>query len=87
MSRLCRLTHAEKVNCPRVLLCRVLHVTRSSCYAGCEGEAARGARQAADNALAQEITRRRRRQGDAHRASLKSTATFQQVSECRRMAA
>ncbi|MCO6703408.1 IS3 family transposase [Streptomyces sp. CHA1] len=39
-----------------MLLCRVLHVARSSCYAWREGEAARQARRAADDALAHEIT-------------------------------
>ncbi|MFC5813447.1 IS3 family transposase, partial [Streptomyces heilongjiangensis] len=56
MSELYRLIHAEKANYPIVLLCRVLKVARSSCYAWCEGEAARCARQAADDALAHEIT-------------------------------
>ncbi|MEU0163670.1 IS3 family transposase [Streptomyces sp. NPDC006261] len=56
MTALCRLIHAEKVNYPVVLLCRTLHVTRSSYYAWREGEAARQARQAADDALAHEIT-------------------------------
>ncbi|MFI2380533.1 IS3 family transposase [Streptomyces sp. NPDC018964] len=51
-----RLIHAEKANYPIVLLCRVLHVARSSYYAWREGEAARRARQAADDALAHEIT-------------------------------
>jgi IS30 family transposase len=32
-SGLCRFIHAEKANYPIVLLCRVLHVTRSSYYA------------------------------------------------------
>ncbi|MFJ9634692.1 IS3 family transposase [Streptomyces sp. NPDC101175] len=53
---LCRLIHAEKANYPIVLLCRVLHVARSSYYAWREGEAARQARRAADDALAHEIT-------------------------------
>ena len=56
MSELCRFIHAEKANYPIVLLCRVLHVARSSYYAWREGEAARRARQAADDALAHEIT-------------------------------
>lgn len=56
MSELCRFVHAEKANYPIVLLCRVLHVARSSYYAWREGEAARHARQAADDALAHEIT-------------------------------
>ncbi|GHE41519.1 transposase [Streptomyces capitiformicae] len=56
MSELYRLSRAEKANHPIVLLCRVLNVARSSCYAWCEGEAARHARQAADDALAHEIT-------------------------------
>ncbi|UXY32195.1 IS3 family transposase [Streptomyces sp. HUAS TT20] len=56
MSELCRFIHAEKANYPIVLLCRVLHVARSSYYAWREGEAGRHARQAADDALAREIT-------------------------------
>lgn len=56
MSELYRLIHAEKAAYPIVLLCRVLKVARSSYYAWREGEAARRARQAADNALAHEIT-------------------------------
>ncbi|GAA0907015.1 MULTISPECIES: IS3 family transposase [Streptomyces violaceusniger group] len=56
MKELYRLIHAEKANYSIVLLCRVLHVARSSYYAWREGEAARRARQAADNALAHEIT-------------------------------
>ncbi|WLQ53648.1 IS3 family transposase (plasmid) [Streptomyces poriferorum] len=56
MTALCRLIHAQKAHYPVVLLCRVLHVTRSSYYACREGEAARQARQAADDALAHEIT-------------------------------
>nr|WP_217179396.1 IS3 family transposase [Streptomyces sp. AC495_CC817] len=56
MSELYRLIHAEKAAYPIVLLCRVLKVSRSSYYAWCEGEAARRARQAADDALAHEIT-------------------------------
>ncbi|MFB7496531.1 hypothetical protein ACFC09_17900 [Streptomyces sp. NPDC056161] len=56
MSGLYRFIHAEKANYPVTLLCRVLHVTRSSCYAWRDGEAARRARQAADDALAHEIT-------------------------------
>jgi hypothetical protein len=56
VSELCRFIHAEKANYPIVLLCRVLHVARSSYYAWREGEAARHARQAADDALAHEIT-------------------------------
>lgn len=56
MSELYRLIHAEKATCPIVLLCRVLKVARSSYYAWCEGEAARRVRQAADDALAHEIT-------------------------------
>ncbi|MYQ96974.1 IS3 family transposase, partial [Streptomyces sp. SID4946] len=55
MSELCRFIHAEKANYPIVLLCRVLHVARSSYYAWRAGEAARHARQAADDALAHEI--------------------------------
>ncbi|MEV4880788.1 IS3 family transposase [Streptomyces cyaneofuscatus] len=51
-----RLIHAEKANYPVVLLCRVLHVARSSCYAWREGETARQAGRAADDALAHEIT-------------------------------
>lgn len=56
MSELYRLIHAEKATYPIVLLCRVLKVARSSYYAWSEGEAARRARQAADDALAHEIT-------------------------------
>ncbi|MCI0385904.1 IS3 family transposase [Streptomyces sp. CNQ085] len=56
MSELYRFIHAEKANYPIVLLCRVPHVARSSYYAWREGEAARRARQAADDALAHEIT-------------------------------
>ncbi|WP_327365096.1 IS3 family transposase [Streptomyces sp. NBC_01217] len=57
MSELCRFIHAEKANYPIVLLCRALHVARSSYYyAWRDGEAARPKRQAADDALAHEIT-------------------------------
>ncbi|MGW9381566.1 IS3 family transposase, partial [Streptomyces albidoflavus] len=56
MNELYRLIHAEKANYPIVLLCRVLKVARSSYYAWREGEGARRARQAADDALAHEIT-------------------------------
>lgn len=56
MSELYRLIHAEKATYPIVLLCRVLKVARSSYYAWREGEAARRARQTADDALAHEIT-------------------------------
>ncbi|MCA1224345.1 IS3 family transposase, partial [Streptomyces sp. 8L] len=56
MSALYRLIHAEKATYPIFLLCRVLKVARSSYYARCAGEAARRARQAADDALAHEIT-------------------------------
>ncbi|MGW1171384.1 hypothetical protein [Streptomyces sp. NPDC002550] len=56
MSELYRLIHAETAAYPIVLLCRVLMVARSSYYAWCEGEVARCARQAADDALAHEIT-------------------------------
>ncbi|WP_030188107.1 hypothetical protein [Streptomyces sp. NRRL S-813] len=56
MSELYRLIHAEKATYPIVLLCRVLKVARSSYCGWCEGEAARRARQAADDALAHEIT-------------------------------
>ncbi|MFF9347307.1 hypothetical protein [Streptomyces sp. NPDC014734] len=56
MSGLYRFIHAEKANCPTVLLCRVLHVARSSSYAWRDGEAARQRRQAADDALAHEIS-------------------------------
>ncbi len=56
MTMLYRLIHAEKANYPIVLLCRVLRVARSSYYAWREGEAARQARRAADDALAHEIT-------------------------------
>ncbi|WNI21414.1 IS3 family transposase [Streptomyces sp. ITFR-16] len=56
MSELHRLIHAEKANYPVMMLCRVLHVARSSYYAWREGEAARQARRAADDALAHKIT-------------------------------
>ncbi|MGP4051423.1 IS3 family transposase [Streptomyces sp. 2A115] len=56
MSELYRLIHAEKATYPIVLLCGVLKVARSSYYAWREGEAARHARQAADDVLAHEIT-------------------------------
>ncbi|MFV5996916.1 IS3 family transposase [Streptomyces sp. NPDC056231] len=56
MSELYRSVHAEKANYPIALLCRVLHVARSSYYAWRESEAARRARQAADDSLAYEIT-------------------------------
>ncbi|MET7575661.1 IS3 family transposase [Streptomyces sp. NPDC005492] len=56
MSELCWFIHAEKANYPITLLCCVLRVARSSYYAWREGEAARRARQAADDALAHEIT-------------------------------
>lgn len=56
MTMLYRLIHAEKANYPIVLLCRVLRVARSSYYAWREGESARQARRAADDALAHEIT-------------------------------
>ncbi|MFB7510417.1 IS3 family transposase [Streptomyces broussonetiae] len=51
-----RYIHTEKANYPITLLCRVLHVARSSYYAWREGEAARRRRRAADDALAHEIT-------------------------------
>ncbi|MGW6674339.1 IS3 family transposase [Streptomyces vinaceus] len=56
MSVLCRFIHAEKAHYPVTLLCRAMKIARSSCYAWCEGEAARQARQEADDALAHEIT-------------------------------
>ncbi|NEB78995.1 IS3 family transposase [Streptomyces sp. SID14478] len=57
VTALYRLIHAEKANYPVILLSRVLHVTRSSYYyAWREGGAVRQARQAADDALAHEIT-------------------------------
>ncbi len=56
MSALYRFIHAEKANHPVVLLCTTLHVARSSYYARREGEAARYARRAADDALMHEIT-------------------------------
>lgn len=56
MRALYRLIHAEKANYPIVLVCRVLHVARSSYYAWREGEVARQARRAADDSLAHEIT-------------------------------
>ncbi|MFD4688189.1 hypothetical protein ACFVXF_38305, partial [Streptomyces sp. NPDC058219] len=55
-SELYRFIHAEKANYPIALLCRVLHVARSSYYAWCEGDAARCRCRAADDALAHEIT-------------------------------
>jgi putative transposase len=55
VNELYRLVHAEKATYPIVLLCRVLKVARSSYYAWCEGEAARRARQTADDALAHKI--------------------------------
>ncbi|MFD8118283.1 IS3 family transposase [Streptomyces microflavus] len=51
-----RLIHSEKANYPIVLLCRVLHVARSSYYAWREGESTRQEGRAADDALAHEIT-------------------------------
>lgn len=77
MSELCRFIHAEKVNCPIVLLCRVLHAARSSCYAWRESEAAR-ARQAADDSLAHEIT-------VLHLASRKAYGVPRIHSELRRL--
>ncbi|MCZ4602703.1 hypothetical protein O3S80_02720 [Streptomyces sp. Lzd4kr] len=56
MTMVYRLIHAEKANYPIVLLCPVLCVARSSYYAWRDGEAARQARRAADDALAHEIT-------------------------------
>jgi transposase InsO family protein len=56
VNELYRLIHAEKATYPIVLLCRVLKVARSSYYAWREGEAARRVRQAADDAIAHEIT-------------------------------
>ncbi|WP_171133995.1 IS3 family transposase [Streptomyces sp. Z423-1] len=56
MSELYRFIHTEKANYPVVLLCRVLKVARSSYYAWCDGEAARRAREAANDALGHEIT-------------------------------
>ncbi|MFF4647845.1 IS3 family transposase, partial [Streptomyces sp. NPDC001389] len=56
MSGLYRFIHAEKANYPVVLLCRVLKVARPSYYAWCDGEAARRAREDADDALGHEIT-------------------------------
>lgn len=56
MGELYRFIHAEKANYPVTLLCRVLHVARSSCYAWREGDATCRRRQAADDALAHEIT-------------------------------
>ncbi|MFF8614382.1 IS3 family transposase [Streptomyces sp. NPDC015350] len=56
MSESCRFIHAEKANYPIVLLRRALHMARSSCCAWREGEAACRRRQAADDALAHEIT-------------------------------
>ncbi|MFF4283673.1 IS3 family transposase [Streptomyces kronopolitis] len=56
MSELYRFIHAEKACFPVTLLCRAVKIARSSYYAWCEGEAARQARRAADDALAHEIT-------------------------------
>ncbi|WP_138899509.1 IS3 family transposase [Streptomyces chryseus] len=56
MSELYRFIHAEKANYPVTLLCRAMKVARSSSYAWRDGEAARRARQLADDALAHEIT-------------------------------
>ncbi|MGW0366845.1 IS3 family transposase [Streptomyces sp. NPDC002990] len=56
MSELYRFIHAEKACYPVTLLCRAMKVARSSYYAWCDGEAARQARRAADDALAHEIT-------------------------------
>ncbi|MET7458639.1 IS3 family transposase [Streptomyces sp. NPDC005574] len=55
MSALYRFIHAEKANHPVTLLCRAMKIARSSYYSWCEGEAARQARRAADDALAHEI--------------------------------
>ncbi|MFE7359382.1 IS3 family transposase [Streptomyces sp. NPDC057543] len=55
MSQLYWFIHAEKANHPIVLL-GALHVARSSYYAWRESEAARRAREAADDSLAYEIT-------------------------------
>lgn len=56
MSELYRFIHAEKANYPITLLCRAMKVARSSYYAWRDSEAARRARQMADDALAHEIT-------------------------------
>ncbi|MDH6522992.1 hypothetical protein M2163_000503 [Streptomyces sp. SAI-135] len=58
MSELYRLIDAEKANHPIVLLCRVPHVARCSCYVWRGGRPPPGPppRQAADDALAHEIT-------------------------------
>lgn len=56
MSALYRFIHAEKANHPGIRLCRALKVARSSCYAWRDGEAVRCEHQAADEALAHEIT-------------------------------
>ncbi|GHA08994.1 hypothetical protein GCM10010329_34810 [Streptomyces spiroverticillatus] len=56
MSELYRFIHAEKANYPVVLLCRALKAARSSYSAWCDGEVARRAREAVDDALGQEIT-------------------------------
>ncbi|MEU3283154.1 IS3 family transposase [Streptomyces antibioticus] len=56
MSALYRFIHAEKACYAVTVLCQALKVARSSCYAWCEGEAARRARREADEALAHEIT-------------------------------
>lgn len=67
MTMLYWLIHAEKVNYPVVLLCRVLHVARSSYYAWREGEAARQVRRAAESVT------RGRSNFDGTRSRLKGT--------------
>lgn len=56
MSEVYRFIAAEKASYPVTLLCRILGVPRSSCYAWAGGEQARRARLRADDALAHEIT-------------------------------
>ncbi|MGO4463313.1 IS3 family transposase [Streptomyces sp. M-16] len=56
MNALYRFIHAEKARYPVTLLCRAVKIARSSYYAWCDGEAARQARQEADDALTHEIT-------------------------------
>ncbi|MGW2821164.1 IS3 family transposase [Streptomyces sp. NPDC001443] len=56
MTAVCAFIEAEKTTHTVALLCRLLQVARSSFYAWRAGEQARRARQAADDALAHEIT-------------------------------
>ncbi|MDH6565016.1 transposase InsO family protein [Streptomyces sp. SAI-117] len=56
MSKVYAFIEAEKTTHNVALLCRLLKVARSSFYAWLAGEKARRAKQAADDALAHEIT-------------------------------